>query len=113
MIRITKHINVIIFVFFLSIHAPSPINAASSLNCLKPTDIGIDHILSVRPVRGPLKELLGRCNLLKNVETVRYFTEKSFQQGTLMGLTSGCLKSVYYLNLAELHQLLKSLSCPR
>ena len=113
MIRITKHINVIIFVFFLYIHAPSPINAASSLNCLKPTDIGIDHILSVRPVRGPLKELLGRCNLLKNVETVRYFTEKSFQQGTLMGLTSGCLKWVYYLNLAELHQLLKSQSCPR
>ena len=88
-------------------------SAASSLSCLKPTDIGIDNILSVRPVRGPLKSLLGRCGLLSNVETVRYFSEKALDRGALIGLGSSCVRWVYYLNLADLLQLVKSQSCPR
>ena len=99
--------------FILTALLSEGVLASSNLNCLKPTDIGIDNILSVRPVRGPLKELLGRCTLLHNVETVRYFSEKSLDRGTLIGLGSGCVRWVYYLNLADLLQLMKSQSCPR
>lgn len=108
-----KLIQIFLFVFALTASGSNSIQADTNLICLKPTDIGIDSILSVRPVRGPLKDLLGRCNLLNNVETVRYFSEEAFSKGALIGLSSGCLKWVYYLNLAELLQLIKAQSCPR
>jgi hypothetical protein len=92
--------------------ASAPQNA-NALHCLKPTDLGIDHILSIRPVRGPLKNLLGRCKLLNNVKTVRYFAEKPLDRSTLIGLGSGCVRWVYYLNLADLLKLVKTQTCPR
>ena len=113
MMRIRKFVQTFLIAVLCTASLSQNTNAASTLNCLKPTDLGIDNILSVRPVRGPLKELLGRCRLLSNVETVRYFTEKPLDRGTLIGLGSGCVRWVYYLNLADLLRLVKTQSCPR
>ena len=110
MMRIRNVIQAFIVVMLCAASAPQIANA---LHCLKPTDLGIDHILSIRPVRGPLKNLLGRCKLLNNVETVRYFTEKPLDRGTLIGLGSGCVRWVYYLNLADLLKLVKTQTYPR
>ncbi len=89
------------------------VNAADHFNCLKPTDVGISTILSTKPITGSLKDLLRICGLLKDVETVRYFTEKTFDRGTLIGLGNGCVKWIFYLNLKELKRLLKSQTCPK
>jgi len=113
MMRLRNVIQALIVVVFFTALPVQNANASGTLNCLKPTDLGIDHILSVRPVRGPLKNLLGRCKLLNNVETVRYFTEKSLDRGTLIGLGSGCVRWVYYLNLADLLKLVKTQTCHR
>jgi hypothetical protein len=97
----------------LATAAPEAATGAEGFRCLKPTDIGIDNILAPRPVQGDLKDLLRRCGLLKNVETVRYFTEKSFDRGTLVGLGDGCVRWVYYLNLADLARMTSQETCPR
>ena len=106
-------VRIIAILFLTAALTPEKAVASSNLSCLKATDIGIDTILSVRPVRGPLKDLLGHCKLLDNIETVRYFSEKALDRGALIGLSSGCIKWVYYLNLAEILQLLKTQTCPR
>jgi len=111
--HIRNHVRVCLLALLFVTLMSEMASASNNFNCLRPTDIGIDNILSARPVRGPLKDLLDRCRLLNNVETVRYFTEKSLDRGTLIGLGGGCIRWVYKLNLADLLQLVKAQSCPR
>ncbi|MEQ8192864.1 MAG: hypothetical protein RIB59_00100 [Rhodospirillales bacterium] len=106
-------LRVFVLAALVAAASPGAATAADTFRCLKASDIGIDNILAPRPVQGDLKEVLRRCGLLKSVETVRYFTEKAFDRGALVGLGDGCIRWVYYLNLADLTRMTRDGTCPR